>query len=55
MKGFTLIELMIILIVVGVLAMIALPMYDNYVARAQASEAPYLLDGLRTRMYEEGK
>lgn len=38
-KGFTLIELMIIIAVIGVLAAIALPAYNDYIARTQASEA----------------
>ena len=38
-KGFTLIELMIVIAVIGVLAAIALPAYNDYIARTQASEA----------------
>ena len=37
-KGFTIIELMIVVALVGILAMLALPMYADYTAKAQTAE-----------------
>jgi type IV pilus assembly protein PilA len=52
-SGFTLIELMIVVAIIGILAAIAIPAYQDYTAKAQASEAFALLDGLKTPIVEE--
>jgi type IV pilus assembly protein PilA len=52
-KGFTLIELMIVVAIIGILAAVAIPAYGDYTARAQVSEAFTLLDGLKTPYSEE--
>lgn len=52
MKGFTLIELMIVVAIIGILAAVAIPAYSDYTARAQVSEAMALASGLKTPLIE---
>ena len=51
-KGFTLIELMIVVAIIGILAAIAIPAYQDYIGRSQTTEAVSLLSGLKTPMAE---
>ena len=51
-KGFTLIELMIVVAIIGILAAIAIPAYQDYIGRSQAAEGPALLGGLKTPITE---
>ena len=51
-QGFTLIELMIVVAIIGILAAIAIPAYQDYTIRAKISEVLILASGARTNIAE---